>query len=95
MLTHDQARELVAYQLALNFRVHNSGELIQREIEREWGWVFLYPDYGGGPECGWLVNRHTREMKHVPAISLTEESLVEYGRGGWDTKLNGDACAPG
>ena len=78
MLNHDQARELVSSQLALDFRQHNPGELIQGEIERDWGWLSLYPNFSGGPLCGWLVNRHSGVMQHLPAVSSTDEAVAEY-----------------
>ena len=78
MLNQDHARELVVYQLALDFRLHNPGELIRGEIERDWGWLFLYPNFSGGPPCGWLVNRHSGEMKHLAVVSSTDEAVAEY-----------------
>ena len=78
MLNQDQARELVFYQLELDFRLHNPGELIQCEIERDWGWLFVYPNVSGGPPCGWVVNRHSGAMKHLPVVSSTDDAVAEY-----------------
>jgi hypothetical protein len=90
MLNQDQARELVVSQLALDFRAHNPGEFIQGEIERDWGWLFLYPSFGGGPPCGWFVNRQSGEMEHLPGVSSTDEAVAEYeGRLGGQTPGGG------
>jgi hypothetical protein len=78
MLNHEQAQELVFCQLALDLRHHSPGELIEGEIEREWGWLFLYPNFSGGLPCGWLVNRHSGLMKHLPAVTSTHEAVAEY-----------------
>jgi hypothetical protein len=80
MLNHAQARELVVSQLAYEFHAHDAGEFIQDEKERDWGWLFLYEGFSGGPPCGWIVNRENGEMKHVTAVSSVEEALVDYER---------------
>jgi hypothetical protein len=80
MLDHAQARERVLSQLAYEFHAHNSSELIQGETERDWGWLFLYEAFSGGHSCGWIVNRNTGEMMHLPAIASVEEALEEYER---------------
>jgi hypothetical protein len=82
MLTRDQARELVVSQLAFDFRADNADALIESEFEREWGWLFLYPGWGpGGKRAGWIVNRHSSEMKHLPEVSAPEEAMADYERG--------------
>jgi hypothetical protein len=80
VLNHSQARELVVSQLTYEFHAHNASELIQGEVERDWGWLFLYEAFGGGPSCGWIVNRNTGEMMHLPAIGLVEEAVKDYER---------------
>jgi hypothetical protein len=78
MLSKDQARELVLAQLTHDFHTHDPSELIHGEIEGDWGWLFLYPNFGGGPSCGWLVSRYSGEMKHLSAVTSAEGALAEY-----------------
>jgi hypothetical protein len=80
MLNHAQARELVVSQLVYDFHAHNVSECIQGEKERDWGWLFLYEGFSGGPSCGWIVNRNTGEMMHLPAVESVEEALEDYER---------------
>jgi len=39
--------------------------------DRRLGWLFLDPDRGGDPSCGWLVNQHSGETKLASAVSPT------------------------
>jgi hypothetical protein len=81
-LSEDEARALVASQLAFDFRAHTPYELIEQCIARPWGWLFVYPAFGGGPPNGYLVHRtRWREMRHVSTITSVEETIAAYERG--------------
>jgi hypothetical protein len=81
MLTREQAKDLVASTLAFDYRAHTPCDLILGEFERDWGWLFLYPCWVAGKQAGWIVNRHTSEMRDMPEFSSPEEAMADYERG--------------
>lgn len=92
-LTHEQARELVEYELvaASGDSSHDHDKLIildEKTIERPWGWVFFY-DSLQHQESGdikyllignapYLVNRNDGSIHSTGTSSPIENYIAEY-----------------